>query len=1422
MSTQVLTELPNIQYTGMDFDSVMAEIRSILQNNPNWAENWSEFYDSEAGNLLSSLMAWVMDNMSTKQDALFNEMFLSTAFMDESKIRLLKQIGYKPKMASAAKVAIRIEFNNIPDTFVYVTRPKTSIGARIGEICKFTSKDINGESINWEVLQLLDGKPDYLNSVTLNYGEISYTLDRNGNTLYALQGETKYKEFTTDSSNGSYFDLYDENIAADSIQVYIKKTTEKLLEVNSFVSKDAIDTSLPIPYVVEYNTNKTYRIRFGNKSVCKEERLLPAGTTISVFYRVTDGRKGNISPNFINTGIKVIDDNGNTTDATVYNDLLGAGGTDAETIDDAALNGPLSLRTMDRAVTPEDYDIILSQNANIFKAKTYTATNQPNGFKSYYGRYINPQESFSIVLLNKNYKDVPASEYNNFPWISLTKEPRLNEKYVFDVASYNTNVSFSNVNYNYSVVLKDAITKNFRNAIVINCGDNFNNALYNPDGTENKYLKLKLSKKQSKENFFDDIPFDILSNNKTIAASKEITMDNSYIAIDDYAKFVTASAYDLSDPIDVSKGRYITVSIDNKTPVVIDLWVDRGKPAEGEVEATELDEEGYYKNREYYLLWKNEGEATAKAVYGLNKTKEAATHRNGIVDIINESFVQISKGEDDKFEYASGNSYQYCGLNLTSETAMITTLDTTQEYKLAFSVNGEDYTFTINTVLWEVVKAAYLYGLTPSFSWNSLKGLVYCLKYAFETEDFLKKIVNGEEVVATGTPLIDLVPMAIQVLKVDTDSLDDEDAGLDTVYNSWDLVFKTDSLLINKTYKDKEGFNHTLENVVWLEDTGLLGYDDFFHLIKGNTNLQLSAHDFIPEPTQAADYKNLASLVYTDEDRTHAYFKIQSPIKGLSSSIMFKYDSSNNDFMKTALSMYFNENGYSYKAYGVKRIFMLKEDVLRSYIVQNGTEVTLPESPRSGNLIFENSCIYNNSDFEQIYANFKTGLDGNLILGSVYENFYYSGDEYTDSLLRTDVAGIEGQYMDASVLANGVTSYTINEAKTNFDIRFTSEKVDTNSLYSIKTDLDVIASDRIKLLTNAITQPVGSPIAFQVDNYETINVDLSNCRSGSAVVAAIKKVIKDLESTSDLKKNIDTVVSSSYFVLNQVQLQNLNKNNGRFTFFYPDGIDEERVQNGYKVLFGTSATNNEFYQLYPADMFDSDNIFYEDDGETYWYCPTVDKPLEFTYRKLISNFDEENQITTYESRPADYYIKIESAMNGDQYAYKFLLCKTENSKFPDLPFYVHFVNDRTHEYDANGKIIETDETVLQNYMKKHKISGTDITFIKPYFKPYDVAATIKYNQNFPEAEVVQAVNKAIDEVCDIKYSEIAGSMSRAKILKAIMNCDGVEDCKITYFGHNYKDRKDSVDTLTADFYEILCLNDSDGSSTGKILTFEIA
>ena len=183
--------------------------------------------------------------------------------------------------------------------------------------------------------------------------------------------------------------------------------------------------------------------------------------------------------------------------------------------------------------------------------------------------------------------------------------------------------------------------------------------------------------------------------------------------------------------------------------------------------------------------------------------------------------------------------------------------------------------------------------------------------------------------------------------------------------------------------------------------------------------------------------------------------------------------------------------------------------------------------------------------------------------------------------------------------------------------------------------MDIVPSDRIKLLTASIAEStgLGFVLSLQFDDYETITADLTTVKNGAGVTNAIRREIKNLEGNSILRQNVDTAIADSFFALNQVQIQNLNKNNGKLTFFFPDGSDEEVVQNGYKKLFGTSATNNDFYTLYPPEMFDSDNIFY-DDEDNYWYCPTVDKPLKFTYRKLITTYDEDTETYTSESRPA--------------------------------------------------------------------------------------------------------------------------------------------------------------------------------------------
>lgn len=1424
MSTQTLTELPRIQQRGMDFDTVISEIRDILANNPNWAENWPEFYDSEAGVMLTQLMAWVMDNMSTKQDVLLNEMFLSTAQDDDNKMKLLKQIAYNPRLASSAKVQVSIDFNTTPTSFVYITKPRGSISNRINEICKFNSNDINGNNINWEILQISeDGKPDYLDAVVLKAGSTSYSTDKNNKNIYALQGETKYKEFTTETSDGAYFDLDDDNIAADSVRVYVTKTMKQLMEVTSFVSKDSLDRTQPFPYVVETNKDRTLRIRFGNKGILTSDRLLPAGTTISVFYRVTDGSVGNINPGFINSSNTFTDDNGNTWTGTIKNNLLANGGADSETLDQAVLNGPLTLRTMDRAVTPSDYNIILDKNPNIFKSKTYTSTNQPDDFVNYYGRYINPQEAFSVVLLNKNYKDVPASQYNNFPWITLTKEPRLNERYVFDKGSYDDSVSISPTYYNLSVMQRDTSIKTFKNATVFKLSSDFVNSMYvnGDDNNENQLLKLKLSTSKTEENFFDDIKFDLIyphENDYFYAKNAVLTMNNNYLAADDNARFITSGSFSASEPINVNKGRYITVSFDNKKPITIDLWADRGQVEQDDGTVA-------YPDDDYYLLWTNTGDLNAKTTWGTNKTKVAASHRNGIVEIINEHLVQLETGDGGEFEeYTSNTSYQYFGLNMNGETAPIVSININNNYKLTLSVNETLYTFNFNNDNWK--RCYESLGLTPdvvNYSWSCTKGLAMMLNYVFKSNGCDLKVYNQETnsfVEVEGFPLAELNASSVETTIFDTDYDNDDDTSFKSVYISNDLVIKTNSLTkASVTYVDSEGTTHKLKNVLWLDDVYKTGYSGFIHTVKGTVDNSKSVRDLIVEPTQGADYRNLAKFELVSDDSDMGYFKLTSPIKGNASSIHFKYESNSSDFMKSVLNLHFNNAGYSYKAYGVKRVYLMKSNALRVYITQDQVETSIGEDTvLAGSVIFENSCIYNGYDFDTVYANFKSAKNSSLVLGSVYNNFYYSGDSATDELIKRDVAGIEGQYIGYNILANGVKSYFIDENKTDLDIRFTSKKVDTNSLYSIKEDLDIIKSDRVKLLTASITEKVGGFLSLTIDD-EDLSVDLTNAKNGQAVTNAIIKSIRNLSADSEVYKNRNTIARDSYTCLNQVQLQSLRKNNGKITFNYPGTSEIETVKHTMKTILGTNKTNADLYDLYPQELFDTDNIVYIDDTE-YFYCPTMDKPITFKYRKMVEQLEDDGSITMV-SREADYYITIEGAANGDQKSYRFAINKTENSRFPDSYFYVHFINDRTYDFDETGKVMETDEVELQSYMDKYKISGTDITFVKPYFKTYDIAATIKYNANFSEPEVVANVNKAVDEVCGLKNSEIAGSISRAKILKSIMNVDGVEDCKITYFGYNYANKEGNTDTLTTDFYEILCLNDSDGSTTGKIFTFEM-
>lgn len=712
-STQNLTKLPTIQYTGMDYSTVISQIRDIIESNSNWASNWTEFYNSEAGTMLIQLMAWVCDNLGIRQDLLYNEMFLSTATSDSAKLRLLNQIGYVQQSPSAAITSISIEFNKLITDDINLSNCRTDetvLSDIKTNIFKFYGKDINGKNSPYEVLSVSsEGIVDFTKPIKLSSGGIYYTTDSDGNTIKAIQGNTIYAEFTSDTSDGPYFDLEDDNIDLKTLTIYdvTNNANIKHKKVSNFTDIDVLNGNVPC-YVIEKTDDGYTRIRYPSEKLVTynntkiDKNLFVAGNTIGIFYRVCNGSDGNISADYLNVSDTVYDVNGKSYSVTIKNVSSGYMGKDGETLNDATKNAPLSIMTMNRAVTVADYDKILKNNDIVLNSKSYSPDNMPKGFVDYYGRRIYPHEVFSFLILNKNFNNIPNSKLNYFPWIELNKEPILNEKYIFGDASINRRLSnegtYNNIylqddftppaekdgsdhfeNYDLKIYKKDsggnntAIIENeykarlFRNFILFSTNKYFGQTIENERQmeSEDRFLKIKLHSDTVDDMYVSSINNDYFNTNESITYNNNVLENNECNA--------TYTALSSKDILNCLNFEYFRFVLDDNLVITVDFKKYMN-------DLTEYG--GNYKR--YYLYLSNEPESdehteitnqysnyiehlgTAEAkvkILDFVNSVEAAKHRKGVLQLIREAVQDTIKsdhyitdgvsGKSDIFEYDS-------------------------------------------------------------------------------------------------------------------------------------------------------------------------------------------------------------------------------------------------------------------------------------------------------------------------------------------------------------------------------------------------------------------------------------------------------------------------------------------------------------------------------------------------------------------------------------------------------------------------------------------------------------------------------------------------------------------------------------------------------------------------------------------------
>ena len=365
-----------IQYTSRTFQTILADINSDkeLADKPEWFKR---------------LIAGVGDVMSMCLDAQANNSYLETAFTRDAVKKLCQLIGYK--LAVHTTSTGKLKFYLADTTIFPITVAKADLCAIYGRVSsmRFESREDATLSATTETL-VGTGNTDH---ITLNVGsETSFetydkvyvsnapiatgyyylkvdglnvyfansvedialgrwvTVQTGSYTckLYTLTAQCYQQEqkdaVSIGNSDGNTpwqtFSLPDEKILQETLVVTIND--EIWTRVDDF--SESVPTSKH--YRLDYNNDYTAKIVFGNGVY----GAIPENFPIYAQYAVGGGANTNINtPNTINVysgGAEKIE---GVCNPTVMN-----GGADQESIENAKILAPASLKTRDRFVTVDD------------------------------------------------------------------------------------------------------------------------------------------------------------------------------------------------------------------------------------------------------------------------------------------------------------------------------------------------------------------------------------------------------------------------------------------------------------------------------------------------------------------------------------------------------------------------------------------------------------------------------------------------------------------------------------------------------------------------------------------------------------------------------------------------------------------------------------------------------------------------------------------------------------------------------------------------------------------------------------------------------------------------------------------------------------------------------------------------------------
>ena len=322
--------MAKLNISELDFESIKEQFKDYLRSQTQFKD-----YNFEGSNMsvLLDVLAYNTFQNNFYTNMAINEMFLDSAVLRNSIVSHAKELNYLPRSRKSARAVVRVTINDstVKDQSVTIPQYSAFTTNYLGQNFEFVTDKTYVARKTAPGTFIADNVEIFEGVMLTSFEREGYFVDQDGILRVILSNE---------------------NADVDSIGVFVD--AEATEDENVFIRKNDIFGVGPVDKVfyVEPYYDGRYSIYFGNNVFGFQPQEFE---DVRVRYRVTSGEESNGAFAF---SLATTTPSSTTVVETIQ---TAAGGAERESLESIRYFAPKSLQIQERAITTNDYEILLKQ-----------------------------------------------------------------------------------------------------------------------------------------------------------------------------------------------------------------------------------------------------------------------------------------------------------------------------------------------------------------------------------------------------------------------------------------------------------------------------------------------------------------------------------------------------------------------------------------------------------------------------------------------------------------------------------------------------------------------------------------------------------------------------------------------------------------------------------------------------------------------------------------------------------------------------------------------------------------------------------------------------------------------------------------------------------------------------------------------------